>query len=464
MDPYFEKASEVAHLSESDIETLYERYLSGEKNADLLLEYKVEVEPRALLKVLPPIISKDLRCPYCDVLMWAKRRAKTTRESDAPPFKCLQCEHKFFAAGHYGRRMGCACVECFKVKQQALAAQARLDRDELAKRYSVMRQPVPCHTLGFVQKLGLLALLETCALPGLERIEPLASRSGAEPIAPSDEASQALLKQLFEAGVLVVDLDSTIKAFDRENGFSIRDFSAIRWQINVTLDKELRSSRQALYVALYEELAEGVQLPWKSELYSLLFDLARKEALQFIHVLANEVDFVFTAENRAESVVNQLLQDFSVSEIHYFARLAVKNAAHFYQTGKSKGRSHASNTIPGNMLNTAQDALAKHWRKRAYRDSRVPQSALHRLLYDVVLKDSGAGFSKSPGLYWRDELVPQFFSGGTFGADLIGGLQLFCRECDSSNIDVKMDKLMLEMLCYDCATVSKYQAFQDLID
>lgn len=464
MDQFFEKSSEVAHLSESDIETLYGRYLCGEKNADLLLEYKIEVEPRALLKVLPPIISKDLRCPYCDVPMWAKRRAKTTRESDAPPFKCLQCEHKFFAVGHFGRRMGCTCVECFKVKQQALAAQAQLDRDELARRYGVIPQPVPCHTLGFMQKLGLVALLESRAKPGLERIEPLASMSGAELLTPDDEASEALLRQLFEAGVLVVDLDSTIKAFDRENAFGIRNFSAIRWQINVTLDNTFRSSHQALYVALYEELSEGVQLPWKSELYTALFDLARKEAIQFIHVLANEVDFVFTAESRAESVVNQLLQDFSVSEIHYFARLAVKNAAHFYQTGKSKGRSHASNTIPRNMLNTAQDALTKHWRKRVYRDSRVPQSALHRLLYDVVLKDSGAGFSKSPGIYWRDELVPQFFSGGTFGADLIGGLQLFCRECDSSNIDVKMDKVMLEMRCYDCATVSKYQAFQDLID
>ncbi|MHC8339565.1 hypothetical protein [Pseudomonas sp. HLT2-19-2] len=76
--------------------------------------------------MLPPIISKDLRCPYCDVPMWAKRRAKTTRESDAPPFKCLQCEHTFFAVGHFGRRMGCPCGECFKVKQQALAAQAQL--------------------------------------------------------------------------------------------------------------------------------------------------------------------------------------------------------------------------------------------------------------------------------------------------------------------------------------------------
>lgn len=250
MDQYFEKASELAHLSESDIETLYGRYLCGEKNADLLLEYKIEVEPRALLKVLPPIISKDLRCPYCDVPMWAKRRAKTTRESDAPPFKCLQCEHTFFAVGHFGRRMGCTCVECFRVKQQALAAQAQLDRDELAKRYGVIPQPVPCRTLGFMQKLGLLALLESRAKPGLERIEPLASMLGAELLAPDDEASEALLRQLFEAGVLVVDLDSTIKAFDRENAFGIRDFSAIRWQINVALDNTFRSSHQALYVAL----------------------------------------------------------------------------------------------------------------------------------------------------------------------------------------------------------------------
>lgn len=62
MDQYFEKASEIAHLSETDIEALYGRYLGGEKNADLLLEYNIDVEPRALLKVLPPIPRRHPTC------------------------------------------------------------------------------------------------------------------------------------------------------------------------------------------------------------------------------------------------------------------------------------------------------------------------------------------------------------------------------------------------------------------
>lgn len=162
-------------------------------------------------------------------------------------------------------------------------------------------------------------------------------------------------------------------------------------------------------MALYQELSASVQPVWKRELYALMFSLAREELLQYIHVLANEVNFVFSAEVSANTVIARLLQNFSVSHIYYFVRLAVKNAAHFYATGTSRGRIHASNTIPRNMLRTSEEALARDWRKTAYRDARVPQSALQRLLYDVVLKDRGAGFSKSPGLYWSDELIPRFF-------------------------------------------------------
>jgi hypothetical protein len=127
----------------------------------------------------------------------------------------------------------------------------------------------------------------------------------------------------------------------------------VRWQPNVALGGVARCNRESLYLALYQELSGEIQVAWKSELYGLIFDLAREESLQYIRVLANEVSFSFTAEARAETVVGQLLQDFSVSQLYYFARLAVKNAAHFYATGNSKGRNHASNTIPRNMLGTA---------------------------------------------------------------------------------------------------------------
>ncbi|WP_424800306.1 hypothetical protein [Pseudomonas sp.] len=464
MHQYFERAQEIAHLSDDQIEQIYQRYLDGEKSAALLVEYQIPATVRSLLKVLPPIVSQDLMCPYCDLPMWVRRHARGTSVSQRHPFKCVRCEHRYSASARHGRRTVCTCQACFQAHQQQLAAQAELDRRELESRYAMPCVAVPYSALGFVQKLTLLALLDDGNGSHPEWIAPLNAPSRSEHLAPTVEASEERLKSLHEAGVLTVATSSDIKAFDRTEGCSISDYSAVRWQPNVALDGVARCNRESLYLALYQELSGDVQAAWKSELYGLIFDLAREESLQYIHVLANEVSFTFTAQARAETVVGQLLQDFSVSQLYYFARLAVKNAAHFYATGNSKGRNHASNTIPRNMLGTAQDALTRNWRKNAHRDSRVPQSALHRLLYDVVLKDSGAGFSKSPGMYWRDELVPQFFSGAAFDCDLLGHLKLFCRECDSSNIDASMDKLILKTMCYDCATVSKFRAFEELPD
>ena len=464
MSQYFERADEIKHLSGEQIEQLYQRYLDGEKSADLKIEFNIAPEVRSLLKILPPIISKDLTCPYCDLPMWVRRHAKGTPVSIRKPFKCVGCEHYHHEPGQQGRMKRCTCHECYKLRQQEIADQAQRDRLELAKRYAIPRPSVPFAALGFVQKLALLALLDDGQVDGVERIASLATGLRSEPLAPTDEASEALVRNLHESGALEVDLEGDIKAFDRASGYLIKDFSSVRWLPNIALEPGIRSTRDALYRALYQELSGNVLPAWKSELYALMLSLARDESIQYIQVLASEVSFVFSAQGRAQTVVGQLLQDFSVSHIYYFARLAVKNAAHFYATGNSKGRNHACNTIPGSMLGTAQDAKARNWRKTAYRDSRVPQSALHRILYDVVLKDSGAGFSKSPGLYWRDELVPRFFSGNACGADLAGHLQLFCRECESTNVDASMDRMTVQMLCYDCATVSKFQAIEDLID
>lgn len=464
MNQYFERADEIKHLSEEQVEELYQRYLDGEKSAELKAEFKIAADVRSLLKILPPIVSKELSCPYCELPMWVRRHARGTPLSLRHSFKCVRCEHRHAVSGNGARKTLCTCSECYKVRQQKLAAQAERDRLELSTRYANPTPPVPFAALGFVQKLTLLALLDDGVGTSTRWIAPLVAHTRGENLASTNEAGEELVKSLHETGVLAVSTDSDIRAFDRTDDCGISDYCAVRWLPNVALEPGVRAVRDRLYTALYQELSGDVRTAWKSEIYDLIFRLAREESIQYIRILAHEVSLAFTAEARAEEVVGQLLRDFSVSQIYYFARLAVKNAAHFYATGNSKGRNHAANTIPRNMLGTAQDALTRNWRKNAHRDARVPQSALNRLLYDVVLKDSGAGFSKPPGVYWRDELVPQFFSGTAFEGRLVGDIQLFCRECDSRNIDASMDKLILKTLCYDCSTVSKYRAFEELPD
>lgn len=463
MKPYFELLGEVKHLSEEQIEQLYQRYLAGEKTSDLIAEYKIPVAVRSLLTVLPPLLDKQLKCPYCNLPMWAKRYAKGTPASLRPAFKCVRCEHRSVPVGQYRRHSHCTCTACYQVRQQEVAAQAERDREQLLKRYSPGGPPVAYASLGFVQKLALLALLEGFK-PGNDSIAPLEGANRNESLAPSAATAEELLKNLYEAGVLRVDADSDIQAFDPGADYRIRRFCAVRWLPNVALDAGMRCPCDELYGALYQELSGVVPANWKSELYALIFSLAREESLSYIRVLAEEVDLVFSAASRGEAVIAQLLQDFAVSEIYYFAKLAVKNAAHFFATGNSKGRTHASNTIPGYILSTAQHALAEGWRRPSYRDSRVTKSALHRLLYDVVLKDSSAGFAKSPGVYWRDELLPRFFATSTGYEAGQPSAHLFCRECDSCNIDVWMDKVMLQTTCYDCATVSRFQAVYEVED
>lgn len=89
MSQYFEWADEIKHLSGEQIEQLYQRYLNGEKSADLKIEFNIAPEVRSLLKILPPIISKDLTCPYCDLPMWVRRHAKGTPVSIRNRFKCV---------------------------------------------------------------------------------------------------------------------------------------------------------------------------------------------------------------------------------------------------------------------------------------------------------------------------------------------------------------------------------------
>ena len=69
-------ANAIKHLSLDEIEELYQRYLDGEKNSVLIEDYKININPNKLIKVLPPKKLDDTLCPYCNVPMFTKRKSK----------------------------------------------------------------------------------------------------------------------------------------------------------------------------------------------------------------------------------------------------------------------------------------------------------------------------------------------------------------------------------------------------
>ncbi|WP_208101746.1 hypothetical protein [Pseudomonas koreensis] len=123
LNQYFECADEIRHLTEAQIEQIYKRYLSGEKSANLKAEFQIPATVRSLLTVLPPIVSRDLTCPYCCLPMWVRRHAKGTPVSSRKPYQCVSCKHQYQPLGPR-RSAPCTCSACVSVRQQQAAAQA----------------------------------------------------------------------------------------------------------------------------------------------------------------------------------------------------------------------------------------------------------------------------------------------------------------------------------------------------
>ena len=116
MSDLFKIADEIKHLSHSEIEDLYRKYLEGTKNSVLIEEYKIDIDPNKLLRILPPITLEDSLCPYCKIPMFKNRRSKSGIDSN--PIECYKCDHKIYPyQGSFNFR-SCSCKKCLSIKEQ----------------------------------------------------------------------------------------------------------------------------------------------------------------------------------------------------------------------------------------------------------------------------------------------------------------------------------------------------------
>ena len=83
-------------LSENELNTLMERYYSGEKVNDLIREYALPISPNMLTSIFPKIILNESPCPYCDEPMIQDPPPRTSIKtySLGAIIYCNNCGHK----------------------------------------------------------------------------------------------------------------------------------------------------------------------------------------------------------------------------------------------------------------------------------------------------------------------------------------------------------------------------------
>ena len=439
---------EIKHLTSDEIEELYKKYLEGEKNSVLVKDYKIDISPNKLIKILPPKKLNDTFCPYCGIPMFAKRRSKSASSWGIPPIECFDCNHKVFSEEFSYRRQQCECESCVIIRRQQKIEEEREKREVIRELYNLDdRDPIDYSKLTFFHKLILLTLFR------MQTDEEFDDPFRNESLSPTEQMDIECLEELLRFSAVIIDPESRIEAFVEGEEFKSFYINRTRWIANVTFDGVERARLNEVYKKVYEELKNGIQPQWENEIFKTLFRIAKEEVMQYVYVRADELSVSFSAENKTREVVNQLLQTFSVREIYYFVKKSVENAHIYYSKGYAKNKKHAANTIPNKILSLGERSIAEGWNPYEYsRDSRAPRSFLSLIFYDLFLQDEDAGFHKPPGKHWEQELYPRHF----YVSENDRGSELSCSHCKSENLKVKMVNDLLEVNCKDCGSVDQF--------
>ncbi|EOW2079488.1 hypothetical protein [Vibrio mimicus] len=397
-----ELAEEVKHLSPEELEELYDRYISGERNQDLIEEYGIDAHPNKLVSLFPPLMHESLECIYCALPLFYKRKSKTS--SYSTEYFCLECDHK--EGYNFNRQLVCSCSQCSMKRAEAERIKRENDLEKICQEYNLdKRVMLKYSTLSFSHKCYLLSLFLIQSDLEKNRIKPLNNSGSVVDLSPSFDFDNEIILKLHADTVIVVDPNSPLTAFDASKDFKSFYYRDVFWIINVTIDGLNRLSLEDLFKLVYVELRSGILPEWESDLKELVFRLAEEEVIRYLNVCLEQLDLP-DAPKKTNEVIKEVLKDFSVSEIYYFVKKATDNAYLFYAKGKAESRKHAVNTIPSKIVSLANRATNEGWDVYKYnRINGTERSQVSIVLFDLVI---GGGddlaFYKSPEILWNDDL------------------------------------------------------------
>lgn len=183
-------------FSEQTINEIAELYDSGEKIANIIEKYQLEISPGQMTYFLPKI-STEYICPYCKVPM-LKRRNRNTGSWVTEKIACGICGHLY--TDGFGK---CYCENCKKRVIDAI----QMDKQIIRTNYGAL---IPIKKLEF----GELKFSQQCMLYILYYMEEIYSDLEVIPSsALQSRLKMELISQLKNDGILYVSPESDLYAF-----------------------------------------------------------------------------------------------------------------------------------------------------------------------------------------------------------------------------------------------------------
>ncbi|MCG7537910.1 hypothetical protein [Pseudoalteromonas sp. OOF1S-7] len=435
-------ADEIKHLTSEQIEELYEKYRSGEKNQTLIEEYGLACTPQNLYKVFPPIMQNDMICPTCNIPMYEPRQTKSNNLRTRAYF-CCKCQHKRPVYEDHFNTVYCTCDACV---QDRLDEKARLEQEKVERinqQYALEQYSTyPYSSLNFMDKCYLLALCQMQGKMGNDVLKPVAFHHAR--FTPTETMDRQIIESLYEKQILLVNPDSQLDAFSESGEHMAFYLTEVSWVVNVAGTTGNRLSLDEVQEMLLADLSAYPNEIYKDDIKQFIFELAEADLERYVTELL--ISFRLPAPpDKTKLSLREILNHFSVAQAYYFCFLAARSAREFYSDG-AKSRQHAVNSIPNRLLTLKNRALMDKWDVKGYKwDRDASYSQLGNTFYGVLCPDApDVAFLECPATLWENVISQRFPTSKSEECTFA------CPECGSVDHRFSGDMKLLLMTCNGC--------------
>ena len=380
----------LAHLTPEQVDDLITRYYEGEKLASLIEAFNIDAKPAGLVHLFPPIVHKELPCPYCpETNLISKRpaRASAPRRRETP--HCPGCRHR-----HAER---CPCKPC-RAKADAARRESDKKKRQVIEATCTRAHAIPPpEDLALHNALYLMAVARHAATDDLAYLKPYYEY--ASTLAPLPDYQHDIITHLYERGLIAISPGSDVDAFEFDEALTeIKSHNPawVLWAFLPGLDVEEKRG----YLNRLKTLVSGGDWPdgWSRDVPALWHSIVKNECLEhFVYLLAQRGFKLNPNDQKTQALFDALLVDFSPSRIFNLCWRGVtkttddfarKNIPYYYKKNAMFIRG---------VQRKADQAKAAGWDLKHYeRNHHCPQTILSATFFNDFLKLGHSAFEITP--------------------------------------------------------------------
>ncbi|MRT91906.1 MbcA/ParS/Xre antitoxin family protein [Ancylomarina sp. 16SWW S1-10-2] len=375
-------SEKLAHLSSEQIEELCQKYNDGEKIKILIRDYNIDIHASGFYNLLPPILSEDELCPYCNVQMLQNRPRRTSSVNKA---YCPICGHD------NSDRCCCSSCELERQNQQRIIIEKSVEI--LNNHYNVdtNKQTVVVQDLPLYDKLYLSAFLRYA---NEDDSKTLDCRKLNQKLSPTKSFDHEIISSLLKKSYIrICGIDVPKSQSQNEEQFAeSTELNKLCYQLNLQIDGQ---TDDEIYNQLfYPNLSNAEEV----ELRDLWKRIATEECVEYVKFNFKRLRLKWDILDIHKKHIDNILMNFSVGQFFLFFHNSLKGAVLELQVGKITRIQCIHYSIKGAVFSAERVNASRRTIKPFHRFD-LKQSIISHLFYSVFLGIDKKGFYECPNTY-----------------------------------------------------------------